>query len=58
MTKLRQDLVDAMIRIYGYENPIVINFCHDCEVLPNDEEHDKTLRLLVMVHEEYPVLDD
>lgn len=58
MTKLRQNLIDTMIRIYGDENPIVINFRHDCEVLPNDEKHDKTLRLLVMVHEEYPVLDD
>lgn len=58
MTKLRQNLIDTMIRIYGYENPIVINFRHDCEALPNDEEHDKTLRLLVMIHEECPVLDD
>lgn len=57
MTKLRENLVDRMIRIYGFENPIVIDFCNCCETFPNDEAHDKTLRTLVVVHEECPVMD-
>ena len=57
MNKLRENLIDRMIRIYGFENPIVIDFCHCCETFPNDEAHDKTLRVLVLVHEECPVMD-
>lgn len=57
MNKLRENLIDRMIRIYGFENPIVIDFCHCCETFPNDEAHDKTLRTLVVVHEECPVMD-
>ena len=57
MTKLRKNLIDRMIRIYGFENPIVIDFCRCCETFPNDEAHDKTLRVLALVHEECPVMD-
>ena len=51
MSKFRESLVDRMIRIYGFENPIVIDFCRCCETFPNDEAHDKTLRTLVITEQ-------
>jgi len=34
MSKLREKLVDRMIRIYGYEHPRVIAFANACETAP------------------------
>jgi len=58
MTKARENFINAMIRIYGFENPIVIDFCKLCESLPQDEAHDKVLRTLVIVHEECPIFEE
>lgn len=58
MNKLRENLITRMIRIYGFENEIVVDFCRCCEIFPNDEAHDKALRTLVIVHEECPIVDD
>ena len=55
---MREQLMDRMIRIYGFEHEIVIAFCTMCETYPNTEAYDKTLRVLVECHEEYPVLDE
>lgn len=57
MSKFRESLVDRMIRIYGFENPIVINFCEMCENWKDDEYHNKSLAVLVKSHEEMPVMD-
>lgn len=58
MTMLREKLVDRMIRIYGFENQIVIDFCKICETYPQTEAYDKTLRILVECHEQFPVLNE
>lgn len=57
MSKFRESLVDRMIRIYGFENPIVISFCEMCESWKEDEYHNKSLAVLVKSHEEMPVMD-
>jgi hypothetical protein len=57
MSKFRESLVDRMIRIYGFENPIVIDFCAICENWKDDEYHNKSLAVLVKSHEEMPVMD-
>ena len=50
-TKMRENLMDRMIRIYGYENPIVIQFCRLCEEWEENDWNDKVLTILVEAHE-------
>lgn len=52
MTELREELINRMIRIYGYENPVVIQFCELCEKLDYTEWNNKCLTILVKAHEE------
>lgn len=54
MNELRENLIDRMIRIYGFEAPVVITFCYLCENWPNDKTHDEALRVLCESHEEHP----
>ena len=58
MNEIRENLIDRMIRIYGFENPIVIDFCRLCETFPAGEIIDKELEILVNCHETYPVVED
>lgn len=58
MNAKREQLIDRMIQIYGFENEIVISFCRCCETFPNDEAHDKALRTLVIINEECPVIEE
>ena len=58
MSKYREQLVDRMIRIYGYENEIVIKFCEVCELSPDSAEWDKICELLVSSHEKFPQMED
>ena len=51
MTNFRKDLVDRMIRLYGFENPMVIDFCFYAEGMPNNAWNNRTLELLVEAHE-------
>lgn len=51
---MRENLIDRMIRIYGFEHPVVIQFAELCERMADTEENNKTLMLLVEAHEEYP----
>lgn len=55
MNKQREQLIDRMIRIYGHENEIVIQFAELCEKFDNTESNDKALAVLVEAHENYPV---
>lgn len=56
---MREQLLDRMIRIYGFEHEIVIEFARMCEEWSSTENNDKALETLVKCHEEYPVnLDD
>ena len=58
MNEIRENLIDRMIRIYGFENPIVIDFCRLCETFPTGEIIDKELEILVNCHETYPVVEN
>ena len=55
MNKIREQLADRMIRLYGFESPITINFCRLCEEWPDTEAYDNALTTLVKCHEEAPL---
>ena len=55
---MREKLIDRMIRIYGFENPIVIEFCKLCEVWEDIEDRDRLLEVIVKSHEEFPQFDN
>lgn len=55
---MRENLMDRMIKIYGFENPIVIEFCRLCEAWESNEWNDKVLTLLVEAHEANPYFED
>ena len=55
MTKFRESLLDRMIRIYGCENKIVLDFAAMCEAWANNDWNNKCLAILVESHEAYPV---
>ena len=52
---MREQLLDRMIRIYGFEHEIVIEFARMCEEWLPTENNDKALETLVKCHEENPV---
>ena len=47
-----ENLMDRMIAVYGYENPITIEFCMLCEKGVFTSE---VLETIVQAHEENPV---
>lgn len=55
MNNLREQLLDRMIRIYGYEHPIVLDFCKLCNNFDENEWNDKCLTILVESHEANPI---
>lgn len=57
MNQYRESLIDRMVRIYGLENPIVIDFVRLCERLDLNAWNDTTLELLVEAHEENPQIE-
>ena len=57
MNTMRKNLIDRMIRIYGFEHPSVIWFTDLCERWKDTKENDKVLRIIVESHEEFPVLE-
>lgn len=58
MNAMRENLLDRMIRIYGFENDIVIQFAELCERYADNAINDKMLTVLVEAHEASPILDD
>lgn len=58
MTKVRADLLNRMIKLYGFENSIVIQFGKLCEQYDVNEWNDTALRVLVEAHEAHPQLFD
>ena len=56
MTTYRENLIDRMIRLYGYESQIVIDFARLCETWKVNKRNDTTLRMLVESHEADPVV--
>ena len=55
---MREKLIDRMVHIYGFENPIVIEFCKLCEAWKDIEDYDRLLEVIVISHEAYPQLDN
>ena len=55
---MREQLLDRMIKIYGFEHEIVIDFARMCEEYAPTEHNDKALESIVKCHEEYPVVFD
>ena len=54
MNTMRENLIERMVKIYGFEHPIVIRFTELCERLEDTEINDTLLRLAVEAHEKYP----
>jgi hypothetical protein len=57
MNATKEKLIDRMIRIYGFEHDLVIQFAGLCERYANNATNDKMLAILVEAHEANPVLD-
>ena len=57
MNTMRKSLIDRMIKIYGFEHPVVIQFTELCERWKDTKDNDKVLRIIVESHEEFPVLE-
>ena len=57
MNTMRKNLIDRMIKIYGFEHPSVIWFVDLCERWKDTKDNDKVLRIIVESHEEFPVLE-
>lgn len=51
MSDRRERLINRMIRIYGFEHQIVIDFCKLCESYADSEWNDQCLTTLVEAHE-------
>ena len=58
MSDYRKNLIDRMIRLYGFEDEKVIDFANLCEKHTNSKEWDNVLWTLVITHEEFPVIDE
>ena len=54
MNKTRENLIDRMIKIYGFENELVLDFALFCEKWEDSEWNDKVLTILVESHEANP----
>ena len=57
MTKCREKLIDRMIAIYGFENPIVVEFARLCEDWESTEWNEKVLTIMVGAHEAEPYFE-
>ena len=57
MTDYRKNLLDRMTALYGFENPIVIQFAQLCETFAETSWNNKSLRILVEAHEADPCYD-
>lgn len=52
---MREQLLDRMIKIYGFEHEVVIEFARMCEEWLPTENNNNALETLVKCHEENPV---
>lgn len=58
MTTYREQLTDRLIRLYGFENNIVIAFCELCEKWADNELNNRALTILVEAHEADPFFEE
>lgn len=54
---MREKLIDRMIHMYGFENPIVIEFCKVCEEWEDTEGKNTLLKVIVELHEAFQKYD-
>ncbi len=54
MSDYRKNLVDRMIRLYGFENETVILFANMAEKYIDSKEWDNMMLMLVEAHEAHP----
>ena len=57
MNKIREDYINRMIAIYGFEHPCVVQFRSICEDWADNDWNNTVLRLLVEAHEADPCHD-
>lgn len=57
MKEKLENLLDRMIRLYGFENPYVIRFAKQCENCSSDEEA-SALEFVVTLHERSPLTEE
>lgn len=57
MSKTRENLIDRMIKIYGFENELVLDFTLLCEKWEDSKWNDKVLTILVESHEANPCFE-
>ncbi len=58
MTTLRENLLDRVIRIYGFEHEITIWFAQLLETQEENEINNKMLEKMVKCHEKNPIADE
>lgn len=58
MSNFRESLIDRMIRIYGFEHKLVIEFIKMCEAWEENDWNNRCLAVLVASHEDSPVFDE
>ena len=59
MTELRENLLDRIIHIYGFEHEITISFAELCIRYPQDDKiADKELEEIVEYHEQNPQFEE
>lgn len=56
MNKNRERMLDEMIRIYGFEHEVVIEFAKLCETWELDK--DNLLEAILKAHKEFPQIED
>lgn len=56
MSKKRERMLDEMIRIYGHEHHMTIEYAHLLEMWY--ENDDFTLEQILKAHQEHPILDE
>lgn len=54
----REALLNRIIRIYGFEHEVTLDFARLCEEWVDDIAHDRILEMLVESHEEFPQIED
>ena len=58
MTNYRANLVDRMIRLYGFEHPVTVLFADMADKYLGSPEWDRAMLIIVTAHEAHPVVDE
>lgn len=58
MSEKRANLLSRMIKLYGYEHEVVVDFANHCESWEDNGWNDTVLEILVKTHEADPLGED